>query len=102
MGLEKETVSDGSSEGYEYRHAVARNVDPALNRHQYGSTLSHGFTCQADGEGGGCHRGIEAPGSATIQVFAVRIGAFVAPYLASVVTSVPEAGQALIGEFMTE
>ena len=38
----------------------------------------------------------------TIQVFAVGIGAMVAPFIASVVTGVLEAGQTLIGEFMLE
>ena len=38
----------------------------------------------------------------TIRVFAVGIGAFLAPYLGSVVAGVLEAGQALIGEFITE
>ena len=37
-----------------------------------------------------------------IRVFAVAIGAFVAPYAASVVTGVLEAGQTLIGEHITE
>ena len=38
----------------------------------------------------------------TIRVFAVGIGAFIAPYIASVVTGVLEAGQTLIGEYITE
>lgn len=38
----------------------------------------------------------------TIRVFAVGIGAFLAPYLGSVVTGVLEAGQTLIGEFIIE
>jgi len=38
----------------------------------------------------------------TIRVFAVGIGAFVAPYIASVITGVLEAGQTLIGELITE
>ena len=38
----------------------------------------------------------------TIRVFAVGIGAFIAPYIATVVTGVLEAGQTLIGEFITE
>ena len=38
----------------------------------------------------------------TIRVFAVGIGAFLAPYLGSVVTGVLEAGQTLIGEYITE
>ena len=37
-----------------------------------------------------------------IRVFAVGIGAFIAPYIATVVTGVLEAGQTLIGEFTTE
>ena len=37
-----------------------------------------------------------------IRVFAVGIGAFLAPYLGSVVTGVLEAGQTLIGEYITE
>ena len=37
-----------------------------------------------------------------IRVFAVGIGAFIAPYIATVVTGVLEAGQTLIGEFITE
>lgn len=35
-----------------------------------------------------------------VRVFAVGIGAFVAPYIASVMTGVLEAGQTLIGEFL--
>ena len=38
----------------------------------------------------------------TIRVFAVGIGAFIAPYIATVVADVLEAGQTLIGEFITE
>ena len=38
----------------------------------------------------------------TIRVFAVGIGACMAPYIATVVTGVLEAGQTLIGEFITE
>lgn len=38
----------------------------------------------------------------TIRVFVVGIGAFIAPYIATVVTGVLEAGQTLIGEFITE
>ena len=38
----------------------------------------------------------------TIRVFAVGIGAMVAPFLASVVTGVLEAGQTLIGEYISE
>jgi hypothetical protein len=38
----------------------------------------------------------------TVRVFAVGIGAFIAPYIATVVTGVLEAGQTLIGEFITE
>ena len=38
----------------------------------------------------------------TIQVFAVGIGAFVAPYIASVIPGVLEAGQILIGELIAE
>ena len=38
----------------------------------------------------------------TVRVFAVGIGAMVAPYIASVITGVLEAGQTLIGEFITE
>ena len=38
----------------------------------------------------------------TIRVFAVGIGAFIAPYIASVVTGILEAGQTLIGEYITE
>lgn len=38
----------------------------------------------------------------TIRVFAVGIGAFLAPYLGSVVTGVLEAGQTLVGEFILE
>ena len=38
----------------------------------------------------------------TIRVFAVGIGAFIAPCIASVVTGVLEAGQTLIGEYITE
>ena len=38
----------------------------------------------------------------TIRVFAVGIGAFIAPFLASLVTGVLEAGQTLIGEFILE
>ena len=38
----------------------------------------------------------------TIRVFAVGIGALIAPFLASVVTGVLEAGQTLVGEFILE
>ena len=38
----------------------------------------------------------------TIRVFAVGIGAMVAPYIASVITGVLEAGQTLVGEFILE
>lgn len=38
----------------------------------------------------------------TIRVFAMGIGAFIAPYIATVVTGVLEAGQTLIGEFISE
>lgn len=38
----------------------------------------------------------------TVRVFAVGIGAFIAPHIATVVTGVLEAGQTLIGEFITE
>ena len=38
----------------------------------------------------------------TIRAFAVGIGAFLAPYLGSAVTGVLEAGQTLIGEYITE
>ena len=38
----------------------------------------------------------------TIRVFAVGIGAFIAPYIASVVTCVLEAGQTLIGDYISE
>ena len=38
----------------------------------------------------------------TIRVFAVGIRAMVAPFLASVVTGVLEAGQTLIGEYISE
>ena len=38
----------------------------------------------------------------TVRVFAVGIGAFIAPYIATVVTGVLEAGQTLIGEFISE
>ena len=38
----------------------------------------------------------------TIRVFAVGIGAFIAPYIATVVTGVLEAGQTLIGEYIIE
>ena len=38
----------------------------------------------------------------TIRVFAVGIGALIAPFLASLVTGVLEAGQTLIGEYITE
>ncbi len=38
----------------------------------------------------------------TIRVFAVGIGAFIAPYIASAITGVLEAGQTLIGVFITE
>ena len=37
-----------------------------------------------------------------IRVFAVGIGAMVVPFIASVVTGVLEAGQTLIGEYITE
>lgn len=38
----------------------------------------------------------------TVRVFAVGIGAFIAPYIATVVTGVLEAGQTLIGELIAE
>ncbi len=38
----------------------------------------------------------------TIRVFAVGIGAFIAPYIASVIPGVLEAGQTLIGEYILE
>ena len=38
----------------------------------------------------------------TVRVFAVGIGAFIAPYIATVMTGVLEAGQTLIGEFISE
>ena len=38
----------------------------------------------------------------TIRVFAVGIGAFIAPYIASVVTGVLETGQTLIGDYISE
>ena len=38
----------------------------------------------------------------TIRVFAVGIGALIAPYIATVVTGVLEAGQTLIGELIAE
>lgn len=38
----------------------------------------------------------------TIRVFAVGIGALIAPFLASLVTGVLEAGQTLVGEFILE
>ena len=38
----------------------------------------------------------------TIRVFAAGIGAFIAPCIASVVTGILEAGQTLVGEFITE
>ncbi len=38
----------------------------------------------------------------TIRVFAVGIGAFITPYLGSLVTGVLEAVQTLIGEYITE
>ncbi len=38
----------------------------------------------------------------TIRVFAVGIGVFIAPFLASLVTGVLEAGQTLVGEFILE
>lgn len=38
----------------------------------------------------------------TIRVFAVGIGAFIAPYIATVVTGVLKAGQTLIGELIAE
>ena len=38
----------------------------------------------------------------TIRVFAVGIGACIAPHIATVVTGVLEAGQTLIGEFIAE
>lgn len=38
----------------------------------------------------------------TIRVFIVGIGAFLAPYLGSVVTGVLEVGQTMIGELITE
>ena len=38
----------------------------------------------------------------TIRVFVVGIGALIAPYIASVITGVMEAGQTLIWEYITE
>lgn len=38
----------------------------------------------------------------TIRVLAVGIGAFFTPYIASAITGVLEAGQIMIGEFITE
>ena len=38
----------------------------------------------------------------TIRVFAVGIGAMVAPFIASMVTGVLEAGQTLVGELILE
>ena len=38
----------------------------------------------------------------TVRVFAVGFGALIAPYIATVVTVVLEAGQTLIGEFISE
>ena len=38
----------------------------------------------------------------TIRVFAVGIGAFIAPYIASVIPGVLEAGHTMIREFVTE
>ena len=38
----------------------------------------------------------------TIRVFAVGIGALIAPYIASVVTGVLEVGQTLVGEYILE
>ena len=38
----------------------------------------------------------------TIRVFAVGIGALIAPFLASIITGVLEAGQTLVGEFILE
>ena len=38
----------------------------------------------------------------TIRVFAVGIGAMVAPFIASVVTGVLEVGQTLIGDFISD
>ena len=38
----------------------------------------------------------------TIRVFAVGIGVLIAPFLASLVTGVLEAGQTLVGEFILE
>ncbi len=38
----------------------------------------------------------------TIRVFAVGIGAFIAPYIVSAITGVLEAGQTLIGEYILE
>lgn len=38
----------------------------------------------------------------TIRVFAVGIGALITPFIASVVTGILEAGQTMIGEFITE
>ena len=38
----------------------------------------------------------------TIRVFVAGIGAFIAPYLGSLVTGVLEAGQTLIGEYISE
>lgn len=38
----------------------------------------------------------------TIRVLAVGIGAFTTPYIASAITGVLEAGQIMIGEFITE
>ena len=38
----------------------------------------------------------------TVRVFAVGLGALIAPYIATVVTGVLEAGQTLIGEYIIE
>ena len=38
----------------------------------------------------------------TVRVFAVGIGAFIAPYIATVATGVLEAGQTLSGKFISE
>ena len=38
----------------------------------------------------------------TIRVFAVGVGALIAPFIASAITGVLEAGQTLIGEFILE
>ena len=38
----------------------------------------------------------------TIRVFAVGIGALIAPFLASIITGVLETGQTMVGEFILE